>query len=152
MRCVSPWYNCIGWLGIKHQLAYLLTSPRTSSHMWDCLQMTWYYNRKSSPKETPTYSIKTWINLNTGRKPARWLSMLTSATSWRSPEREACQRLLPPWPSSWKGQEGQVPQCGVDKRPQLGIPHPHHHSQSKQDQCIHLLKSERQSITVQTMC
>ena len=24
MRCVSPWYNCTGWLGVKHQLTYLL--------------------------------------------------------------------------------------------------------------------------------
>ena len=24
MRCVSPWYNRTGWLGVKHQLAYLL--------------------------------------------------------------------------------------------------------------------------------
>ena len=25
MRCVSPWYNRTGWLGVKHQLTYLLT-------------------------------------------------------------------------------------------------------------------------------
>ena len=25
MRCVSPWYNHTGWLGVKHQLTYLLT-------------------------------------------------------------------------------------------------------------------------------
>ena len=25
---VSPWYNRTGWLGIKHQLTYLLTSPQ----------------------------------------------------------------------------------------------------------------------------
>ena len=24
-KCVSPWYNSIGWLGIKHQVTYLLT-------------------------------------------------------------------------------------------------------------------------------
>ena len=23
MRCVSPWYNRTGWLGLKHQLTYL---------------------------------------------------------------------------------------------------------------------------------
>ena len=23
-KCVSPWYNCTGWLGVKHQLTYLL--------------------------------------------------------------------------------------------------------------------------------
>ena len=27
MRCVSPWYNRPGWLGVKHQLIYLLTYP-----------------------------------------------------------------------------------------------------------------------------
>ena len=25
MRCVLPWYNSTGWLGIKHQLTYLLS-------------------------------------------------------------------------------------------------------------------------------
>ena len=24
MKCVSPWYNRTGWLGVKHQLTYLL--------------------------------------------------------------------------------------------------------------------------------
>ena len=23
-KCVSPWYNCTGWLGVKHQVNYLL--------------------------------------------------------------------------------------------------------------------------------
>ena len=27
MRCVSPWYNHPGWLGVKHQFTYLLTCP-----------------------------------------------------------------------------------------------------------------------------
>ena len=39
MRCVSPWYNRTGWLGVKHQLSYLLffffnpltRSPKLSS-------------------------------------------------------------------------------------------------------------------------
>ena len=22
IRCISPWYNCTGWLGVKHQLTY----------------------------------------------------------------------------------------------------------------------------------
>ena len=30
MRCVSPWYNRTGWLGVKRQLTYLLTYFRTS--------------------------------------------------------------------------------------------------------------------------
>ena len=27
MRCVSPWYNCTGWLGVKHQLTYSPPPP-----------------------------------------------------------------------------------------------------------------------------
>ena len=26
-KCVSPWYNRTGWLGVKHQLTYLRTVP-----------------------------------------------------------------------------------------------------------------------------
>ena len=28
-KCVSPWYNCTGWLGVKHQFTYLLTTSPT---------------------------------------------------------------------------------------------------------------------------
>ena len=30
IRCVSPWYNRTGWLGVKHQLIYLITYSYTS--------------------------------------------------------------------------------------------------------------------------
>ena len=36
IRCISPWYNCTGWLGVKHQLTYypwalLAATP----HKWE---------------------------------------------------------------------------------------------------------------------
>ena len=30
----SPWYNCSGWLGVKHQVAYLLLLPRASASFY----------------------------------------------------------------------------------------------------------------------
>ena len=34
MSCVLPWYNCTGWLGVKHQLTYLLTSLSSAQCRW----------------------------------------------------------------------------------------------------------------------
>ena len=31
-KCVLPWYNCTGWLGIKHQVSY-----------WFMLLMAWWF-------------------------------------------------------------------------------------------------------------
>ena len=45
----SPWYNCTGWLGVKHQFTYLLTPPplELSVSLWCTIkhyffkQLTW---------------------------------------------------------------------------------------------------------------
>ena len=34
MRCVSPWYNRTGWLGVKHQLTYVFTTWSFAVKMW----------------------------------------------------------------------------------------------------------------------
>ena len=30
-KCVLSWYNCTGWLGIKHQFTYLLSRKKNQS-------------------------------------------------------------------------------------------------------------------------
>ena len=45
-KCVSPWYNCAGWLGVKHQFTYLLSPTKLQLKTWVCIfgdefSLTW---------------------------------------------------------------------------------------------------------------
>ena len=35
-KCVSPWYNHMGWLGVKHQFAYLFTYSTARIYLSKC--------------------------------------------------------------------------------------------------------------------
>ena len=45
--CLSPWYNRTGWLGIKHQLAYLLVCLHTlhNKSAFKCSWFWWYVTK-----------------------------------------------------------------------------------------------------------
>ena len=67
--CVSPWYNCNGWLGIKHQITYILNrkgahqfqTKVTESHV--CLIHC--YNVKTNKKlnKTKNIHLSMWNNI-----------------------------------------------------------------------------------------
>ena len=58
----SPWYNCTGWLGVKHQFTYLLTA---ASNVWGIFW--WYRHRQMQKKsdwlETRLKVIASWLKV-----------------------------------------------------------------------------------------
>ena len=41
LSIVSPWYNRNGWLGVKHQVTYLLTFPLSNAFSWLYIRSHW---------------------------------------------------------------------------------------------------------------
>ena len=48
LKCVSRWYNRTGWLGVKHQVTYLLTYLLTYSFSKDPVPC-WHTGEETSP-------------------------------------------------------------------------------------------------------
>ena len=40
-KCVSPWYNCAGWLGVKCQFTYLLVCAVSQYHNQGAVSAAW---------------------------------------------------------------------------------------------------------------
>ena len=103
MRCVSPWYNRTGWLGVKHQLTYSLcthTQSHTYTHMHAHTHTT--YTCKHAPTQTLNLSphlskIKDWHThplSKTEEWSINWSSPLSEYRLWLNHERQ---------PLQWKG-------------------------------------------------
>ena len=54
-----PWYNCTGWLGIKHQLTYLCSDAAACALFQTCW-WTWSQWRPSPTAQTPWSASRWW--------------------------------------------------------------------------------------------
>ena len=69
VRCVSPWYNRTGWLGVKHQLTYLRSSLSVVSVGSD---------ERFVVKFMLSSSSDIFLHQNRGNKPAMYICGLTA--------------------------------------------------------------------------
>ena len=66
MRCVSPWYNRTGWLGVKHQLTYSLcthTQSHTYTHVHAHARTHTHYTNTHASTHPHKHSVSLPISL-----------------------------------------------------------------------------------------
>ena len=96
----SPWYNCTGWLGVKHQLTYLLTTQNLTDPSFLLTKTTFAAHGLSLGSMIPSLSIFS-SSLSTISLWAIGRRRGVSLTGWLFQQWAACRTfpVLPSWVS-----------------------------------------------------